>query len=62
MMELVDMLDSKSGGCKAVRVQVPLWVPRGNYLKKVIFFIFTKSSYNLRSFSSFLTKLFSFLF
>ena len=27
-MELVDMLDSKSGGCKAVRVQVPLWVPR----------------------------------
>lgn len=28
MMELVDMLDSKSGGCKAVWVQVPLWVRR----------------------------------
>ena len=26
MMELVDMLDSKSGVCKDVGVQVPLWV------------------------------------
>ena len=25
-MELVDMLDSKSGVCKDVGVQVPLWV------------------------------------
>ena len=27
MMELVDMLDSKSGVCKDVWVRVPLWVP-----------------------------------
>ena len=26
MMELVDMLDSKSGVCKDVWVRVPLWV------------------------------------
>ena len=28
-MELVDMLDSKSGVCKDVGVQVPLWVQNG---------------------------------
>lgn len=27
MMELVDVLDSKSSGCEAVRVRVPLWAP-----------------------------------
>ena len=34
MMELVDMLDSKSGDRKVVGVQVPLWVESGIIISK----------------------------
>ena len=36
MMELVDMLDSKSGVCKDVRVRVPLQVQNGKLLFQII--------------------------
>ena len=46
MMELVDMLDSKSGVCKDVGVQVPLWVninsPIGGFFYIFFFTCFQK--------------------